>query len=58
MIEIEPNLIKVGLRTRDESIDVSRIAAKVGGGGHRLASGVVMRMGLEEAKKKIIEAVF
>ena len=58
LIEIEPNFIKAGFRTRDESIDVSRIAAKVGGGGHRLASGAVMKMSLEEAKRKIIGVVF
>jgi bifunctional oligoribonuclease and PAP phosphatase NrnA len=45
----------VGLRARDR-IDVGSIAASFGGGGHRLAAGLLMRGGLDEVKAKLIAA--
>jgi bifunctional oligoribonuclease and PAP phosphatase NrnA len=45
----------VGLRAR-ERIDVGSIAASFGGGGHRLAAGLLMRGDLEEVKAKLCEA--
>jgi phosphoesterase RecJ-like protein len=38
MTEEEPGMIKVSLRTRDEHVDVSKLARLVGGGGHVKAS--------------------
>jgi len=45
----------VGLRAR-ERIDVGSIASAFGGGGHRLAAGLLMRGGLDEVKAKLTAA--
>jgi bifunctional oligoribonuclease and PAP phosphatase NrnA len=45
----------VGLRARDR-IDVGSIASAFGGGGHRLAAGLLMRGGLDEVKGKLTAA--
>jgi bifunctional oligoribonuclease and PAP phosphatase NrnA len=45
----------VGLRARDR-IDVGSIAASFGGGGHRLAAGLLMRGKPEEVKAKLVAA--
>ena len=47
--------IKVGLRSA--SIDVSRIAAAFGGGGHKRAAGCLLSADLETAIREIISAV-
>ena len=36
-------------------VDVQKIAAMFGGGGHKAASGCTMPMPLAEAKKKLLE---
>ena len=45
----------VGLRAR-ELVDVGSIAASFGGGGHKLAAGLLMRGGLDEVKAKLCGA--
>jgi phosphoesterase RecJ-like protein len=56
MIERQPNEIKVSFRTRDKDVfDVAKLAAALGGGGHRAAAATVLKMSLEEAKKKVVE---
>ncbi|HRY55550.1 MAG TPA: bifunctional oligoribonuclease/PAP phosphatase NrnA [Spirochaetia bacterium] len=45
----------VGLRAR-ERVDVGAIAASFGGGGHRLAAGLLLRGGLEEVREKLVAA--
>jgi phosphoesterase RecJ-like protein len=45
----------VGLRARDR-IDVGSIAARFGGGGHRLAAGALIRGRIEEVREKLITA--
>jgi phosphoesterase RecJ-like protein len=47
--------IKVSLRSR--SADVGKVAERFGGGGHRLASGVILQTTLDEARKQVIAAV-
>jgi phosphoesterase RecJ-like protein len=53
--------IKISLRSQQESplpdFDVSKVAGKFGGGGHIRAAGLSMRCSVEEAERKIIEAV-
>lgn len=49
---------KVSLRSLDSRIDVSSIAVKFGGGGHKLASGCTLKCGLKRAKKQLLEEVF
>jgi len=45
----------VGLRAR-ERVDVGAIAASFGGGGHRLAAGLLVRGRIEEVRDKLIAA--
>jgi len=55
-LELGPTETKVSLRSRS-SLDVNRIAAQFGGGGHRAASGVRYPGPLSEAEPSVIHAV-
>ncbi len=48
--------VKISLRS-GENVDVSEIAARLGGGGHMRASGVTLKCGLEEAKEIILNEI-
>jgi bifunctional oligoribonuclease and PAP phosphatase NrnA len=48
--------VKVSLRSRSKDIDINRLAAKFGGGGHRKASGAVLAGPMEEAIQKVVAA--
>jgi phosphoesterase RecJ-like protein len=48
--------VKVSFRSR-ERIDVSKIAERFNGGGHRLASGAVLDTPLDEARARVLAAV-
>jgi phosphoesterase RecJ-like protein len=48
--------VKVSLRSRSR-VDVARVAAQFGGGGHRLASGATISASLDEVRARILEAV-
>ena len=52
--ELGPDHYKVGLRSKG-SVDVSKIAAQFGGGGHRNASGCELRGSLMTVKAKVYE---
>ena len=54
--EIEDGLIKVGFRSK-ALVDVSRIAASFGGGGHKRASGCTVKGNLAEVRGKVVSAV-
>ncbi len=47
---------KVSLRSRG-SVDVNRVAAGLGGGGHKNASGVLLVGSLDESVRKVIEGM-
>jgi phosphoesterase RecJ-like protein len=51
-----PDGVKVSLRAKGE-VDVARIAAGLGGGGHPNAAGVIVRGSLAEAKAVVLGAV-
>lgn len=55
--EIDVQLIRVSLRSKDPRIDVSQIASQFGGGGHSMASGIRMRGSLEGCREKILNAI-
>ncbi len=58
MVEDEPNKVKASFRTRDSGkYDVSKIAAALGGGGHKDASGATLKTSLNEAVKKVVETI-
>jgi phosphoesterase RecJ-like protein len=54
--EIAKQEIKVGFRSK-YNIDVSQVAEKFGGGGHKKASGCTIHGDIEKAKKIIIETM-
>jgi phosphoesterase RecJ-like protein len=47
--------VKVSFRSR--RVDVARLAERFGGGGHRLASGAVLQTSLDDARRRILDAV-
>ena len=52
-VELKDGRIRCSLRSKD-TVDVSKIAAKFGGGGHKMAAGTFLSGPLEEAKKTIL----
>jgi phosphoesterase RecJ-like protein len=51
--EIDEDRVKVSFRSRDR-VDVSRLAASLGGGGHPRAAGCLLEMGLQEAEDAVV----
>jgi phosphoesterase RecJ-like protein len=49
------NQCTVGFRSRDR-VDVAAIAARFGGGGHRLASGLSMQGTVDSVMDRLIQA--
>lgn len=47
--------VKISFRSR--RVDVAKLAERFGGGGHRLASGAVLETSLDEARRRVLEAV-
>jgi phosphoesterase RecJ-like protein len=54
--EIDENTIRIGFRSKEEA-DVSAIARKFGGGGHKRASGCTVEMPLAEALEHVLEEI-
>ena len=54
--EMADGQIRVSLRSR-EGLDVSQIAARFGGGGHRMASGCTLPGPLAAAEQSVLAAV-
>lgn len=54
--EKAPGEVKVSFRS-NQYVDVSKVAASFGGGGHKRASGCTLNMDMMAAKKQILEAV-
>lgn len=48
--------IKVSFRSREKA-DVASVAESFGGGGHRLASGAILNVPMEEAQAQVLAAV-
>jgi phosphoesterase RecJ-like protein len=48
--------VKVSFRSRAR-VDVRLLAEQFGGGGHRLASGATLEVSLEEARRRVLDAV-
>ncbi|MCS7092433.1 MAG: DHH family phosphoesterase [Patescibacteria group bacterium] len=60
LVEAEPDVVTVSLRTRDENkFDVSKIAKSVGekGGGHKGAAGTTIKEPLNKAKATLLKAI-
>jgi bifunctional oligoribonuclease and PAP phosphatase NrnA len=56
MTRMSDNLVRVSFRSKDE-VDVSAIAAKFGGGGHRRAAGLRSDLPLSRLREEIIHAI-
>ena len=58
MLLVEPNHegVRISLRS-DGSVDVSEIALRFGGGGHRMAAGCTVPGRAEEVRRRIIDAI-
>lgn len=55
-VEIEPNVVKFSIRSKDGNrYDISKLAASLGGGGHKAASGLILSKPLDEAKKAVAD---
>jgi len=54
--EVGPGQVKVSLRAKGE-VDVGKVAARFGGGGHANAAGCTIRGSLESARATLFEAV-
>ncbi|ANA40415.1 MULTISPECIES: DHH family phosphoesterase [Geobacter] len=52
--EIQPQLFKVGFRSKGK-IDVASLAAAFGGGGHHNAAGCTLTGGLAEVRKRVFD---
>lgn len=55
--ELPDGEIRVSMRSKDMSINVCDVATQFGGGGHALAAGIRMAGPLEDAKRKVLEAL-
>ncbi|MEO5719849.1 MAG: bifunctional oligoribonuclease/PAP phosphatase NrnA [Chthoniobacterales bacterium] len=54
--ELQEGKVRVSMRSKSETADVSAICQLFGGGGHKLAAGARLRGTLAEAETKILEA--
>ncbi|MGE5422180.1 MAG: DHH family phosphoesterase [Ignavibacteriales bacterium] len=54
--EIEPGMIKIGLRSRG-LVDVNKVASTWGGGGHRLAAGARLDGSMESVINQVVARV-
>lgn len=55
--ELEPQLTRISLRSKDERVNVNEIAAQFGGGGHKAAAGARIPGNPLSVQRKVIAAV-
>lgn len=49
--------IRVSMRSRPDGVDVGAVCAQLGGGGHPGAAGCTLEGTLEDARKRVVEAI-
>lgn len=54
--EIEPGIVKIGLRSKTQ-VDVNKIAARLGGGGHPRAAGAQMEGDIDQVQEEVVRLV-
>ena len=57
IIEKEPRVAAISFRARVDAVDVSRFAAKLGGGGHQGAAGAKIEGDFEEVVDRVLKIV-
>jgi phosphoesterase RecJ-like protein len=55
--EMEPNLTRISLRSKDPRVNVNEIAAQFGGGGHQAAAGARISGSPPSVQRKVITAI-
>ena len=55
--EIGDGRVRVSLRSKSPTIDVSKVCGLFGGGGHRLAAGARLAGSLSEVQEKVLHAI-
>ena len=55
--ELEPDLTRVSLRSKDEAVDVNKIAQQFGGGGHPAAAGARIRGRFLATQRRMLSAI-
>lgn len=55
--ELEDGKVRISLRSKTPRIDVSKVCALFGGGGHKLAAGARTRGSLAEVQEKVLQAI-
>jgi Exopolyphosphatase-related proteins len=55
--EIEDGRVRVSSRSKDPRVDVCKVCAEFGGGGHPLASGARIRGPVDEVKRKFLKVL-
>lgn len=55
LTEVEPSKVSLSFRTRNsQEFDLTKIATRLGGGGHKGAAGALIKKPFEEAKKELL----
>jgi phosphoesterase RecJ-like protein len=55
--ELPEGKVRVSLRSKDPRVDVCKVCAQFGGGGHTLAAGARIRGPLAEVEDKVLQAI-
>jgi phosphoesterase RecJ-like protein len=55
--ELPESKVRISLRSKDSRIDVSKICAQFGGGGHKLAAGARVGGTLPDVEEKVLRAI-
>lgn len=55
--ELEPDLVRVSLRSKDHKVNVSEIAEQFGGGGHPAAAGARIKGSPLSVQRRVIAAI-
>lgn len=53
----ERNIFKVSLRSKSKKVDVNKIAAEFGGGGHKAAAGCTIKGSKHDVKARLLAAI-
>lgn len=55
--QLEPRLVRLSLRSKDHRVNVGRIAARFGGGGHAAAAGARIRGTPQAVERRVLRAL-